>query len=60
MKIEFLHQMPNLIHNCHRGNCVKKAKYTVVDHDGNMVENLCGQHAKVLSEKRNMPMPKRT
>lgn len=59
MKIEPLHQQPGLIHNCHRGNCVKRAKYTVVDQDSKKVENLCGHHAKTLSEKKNIPMPKK-
>ncbi len=59
MKIEFLHQMPNLIHNCHRGNCVKKAKYTVTD-QGEKVENLCGQHAKKFSAKSKIPMPSKS
>ena len=58
MKIEHLNQVPNLIHNCHRGNCVKKAKYTVVGHEGKKIENLCQYHAKVLAEKKNISMPK--
>ena len=48
---------PPTIHNCHRGRCVRRAKYTVF-RDGTPLENLCVHHAVRFCVRNGLRMPK--
>ena len=47
---------PKLIHNCHRGNCKRRAKFTIKDDEGKKIEQICMYHVKKICYQNKLKM----
>lgn len=56
-RIEHLVPEPPLLHNCHRGTCCRRAKFTVFEDDRRLM-NLCVHHAVKYGHEHGLSMPK--